>query len=115
MQSAKILTAMRKLDGHPFAYARPLAALIIESDLSNPLSDDEDLRLLIDQQLDDGDLHTGLIQVGSTNSLVFIIEPSEGVVPLPPPAMSALPQRKLNLRIARADHARLPRGLIFSS
>jgi prepilin-type N-terminal cleavage/methylation domain-containing protein len=91
------------------------AALIIESDLSNPLSDDEDLRLLIDQQLDDGDLHTGLIQVGSTNSLVFIIEPSEGVVPLPPPAMSALPQRKLNLRIARADHARLPRGLIFSS
>ncbi|MEI7799387.1 MAG: prepilin-type N-terminal cleavage/methylation domain-containing protein [Opitutaceae bacterium] len=89
------------------------AALIIESDMSNPLSDDEDLRLLIDQQLDDGDLHTGLIQVGSTNSLVFIIEPSEGVMPLPPPAMSALPRRNFNLRVGRANHARLPLGLII--
>ena len=89
------------------------AALIIESDMSNPLSDDEDLRLLIDQQLDDVDLHTGLIQVGSTNSLVFIIEPSEGVMPLPPPAMSALPRRNFNLRVGRANHARLPLGLII--
>lgn len=50
------------------------AAIIIESDSGNPVSDDEELRLLIDKQMDDGDLNTGNIQVGSTNSLVYIIE-----------------------------------------
>jgi len=50
------------------------AAIIIESEADNPVSDDEELRLLIDQQLDDGNLGTGNIQVGSTNSLVYIIE-----------------------------------------
>jgi type II secretion system protein G len=49
-------------------------AISIVGDADSPLNDDEDLRLLIDKQLDDGDLHTGNIQVGSTGSLVFIIE-----------------------------------------
>ena len=89
------------------------AALIIESDMANPVSDDEDLRLLIDQQLDDGNLHAGLIRVGSTNSLVFIMEPAPGALPAPP-AVGALPRRTLNLLIARAAHARLPLGLIFN-
>jgi prepilin-type N-terminal cleavage/methylation domain-containing protein len=39
-----------------------------------PVSDDEALFLMIDKQMDDGVLETGMIQVGSTNSLVFIIE-----------------------------------------
>jgi prepilin-type N-terminal cleavage/methylation domain-containing protein len=50
------------------------AAIIIQSDTDNPVSDDEDLRLQIDRQMDDGVLETGNIQVGSTNSLVYIIE-----------------------------------------
>lgn len=50
------------------------AAILIESDTNNPVSDDEELRLLIDQQMDDGNLNSGNIQVGSTNSLVYIIE-----------------------------------------
>jgi prepilin-type N-terminal cleavage/methylation domain-containing protein len=50
------------------------AAIVIEGDASNPLSDDADLRLMIDQQMDDGVLDTGNLQVGSTNSLVYIIE-----------------------------------------
>jgi prepilin-type N-terminal cleavage/methylation domain-containing protein len=39
-----------------------------------PVSDDQALFEMIDKQMDDGNLETGLIQVGSTNSLVFIIE-----------------------------------------
>jgi prepilin-type N-terminal cleavage/methylation domain-containing protein len=50
------------------------AAIIIQSDTDNPVSDDEELRLLVDKQMDDGILDTGNIQVGSTNSLVYIIE-----------------------------------------
>ena len=50
------------------------AAIIIQSDTDNPVSDDEELRLQIDRQMDDGVLATGNIQVGSTNSLVYIIE-----------------------------------------
>ena len=51
------------------------AAIIIMTDTSdNPVSDDTDLFTLIDKQLDDGDLHTGNVQVGSTNSLVYIVE-----------------------------------------
>ena len=50
------------------------AAILIESESGNPVSDDEELRALIDRQMDDGDLNAGNIQVGSTNSLVYIIE-----------------------------------------
>ena len=50
------------------------AAIILQADANNPLSDDVALLEMIDQQLDDGDLTMGNIQVGSTNSLVFIIE-----------------------------------------
>lgn len=50
------------------------SAIIVQGDADNPVSDDEDLRLLIDKQLDDGDLHNGNIVVGSTGALVYIIE-----------------------------------------
>ena len=50
------------------------AAILIQSDSGSAISDDEELRLLIDKQMDDGVLDTGNIQVGSTNSLVYIIE-----------------------------------------
>lgn len=50
------------------------AAIIIQTASGNPVSDDEALFLMIDKQMDDGVLETGNIQVGSTNSLVFIIE-----------------------------------------
>ena len=50
------------------------AAIVIQSDTDNPVSDDEELRMLIDKQMDDGVLTTGNIQMGSTNSLVYIIE-----------------------------------------
>lgn len=51
------------------------AALIVQAaDGVLPLSDDTELFLMIDRQMDDGVLESGLIQVGSTNSLVFIIE-----------------------------------------
>lgn len=51
------------------------AALIVQTVAGvQPVSDDEALFLMIDRQMDDGDLETGLLQVGSTNSLVFIIE-----------------------------------------
>ena len=51
------------------------AALIVQTaDGVQPLSDDEALFLMIDRQMDDGNLESGLIQVGSTNSLVFVIE-----------------------------------------
>ncbi|HEX2860181.1 MAG TPA: prepilin-type N-terminal cleavage/methylation domain-containing protein [Lacunisphaera sp.] len=50
------------------------AALVVQTASGNPVSDDEELFLMIDRQMDDGVLETGNIQVGSTNSLVFIIE-----------------------------------------
>jgi len=50
------------------------AAILIETISGNPLSDDQDLRLMIDRELDDGVLDQGNVQVGSTNSLVYIIE-----------------------------------------
>jgi type II secretory pathway pseudopilin PulG len=50
------------------------AAIIIETDGSDVVSDDADLREMIDREMDDGDLHAGNVIVGSTNSLVFIIE-----------------------------------------
>jgi len=50
------------------------AAIIIQSEAGNPLLDDLDQLEAIDKQMDDGNLATGNIQLGSTNSLVFIIE-----------------------------------------
>ena len=50
------------------------AAIIIQAAAGNPLVDDLDQLELVDKQLDDGNLATGNVQLGSTNSLVFIIE-----------------------------------------
>ncbi|AOS44386.1 Type II secretion system protein G precursor [Lacunisphaera limnophila] len=51
------------------------AAIIVQTASGlQPLSDDEALFRMIDKQMDNGDLESGLIQVGSTNSLVYIIE-----------------------------------------
>lgn len=50
------------------------AAIIIESANGETISDDAALREMIDREMDDGDLATGNVQLGSTNSLVFIIE-----------------------------------------
>jgi prepilin-type N-terminal cleavage/methylation domain-containing protein len=54
----------------------PAKAAIVVQTMTGvpPLSDDEALFLMVDRQMDDGVLETGMIQVGSTNSLVFIIE-----------------------------------------
>ncbi len=50
------------------------AALIIQADSGNPIMDDLDQLEAVDKQIDDGNLSTGNLQLGSTNSLVFIIE-----------------------------------------
>lgn len=51
------------------------AALVVQTVAGlQPLSDDVDLFLMIDRQLDDGNLESGMVQVGATNSLVYIIE-----------------------------------------
>lgn len=50
------------------------AAIIIQTVGGNPVNDDQELFEMVDRQMDDGNLETGNIQVGSTNSLVFIIE-----------------------------------------
>jgi prepilin-type N-terminal cleavage/methylation domain-containing protein len=50
------------------------AALIVQTVSGNAISDDEEMLTILDKQMDDGNLTTGLIQVGSTNSLVYIIE-----------------------------------------
>ena len=50
------------------------AAIIVQTAPGNPVSDDLELLTMLDKQMDDGDLTTGNIQTGSTNSLVFIIE-----------------------------------------
>lgn len=50
------------------------AALIIQAAAGNPLVDDLDQMERIDQLIDDGNLATGNLQLGSTNSLVYIIE-----------------------------------------
>lgn len=51
------------------------AAIIVQTIAGvQPVSDDEALFLMIDKQMDDGVLESGLIQLGSTNSLVFVIE-----------------------------------------
>lgn len=50
------------------------AAIMIEDDATFPVSDDQDLRLMLDKQIDDGNLTTGNVQVGFGNSLVYILE-----------------------------------------
>ena len=50
------------------------AALIIQADTGNPIIDDLEQLERIDQLIDDGNLATGNLQLGSTNSLVYIIE-----------------------------------------
>lgn len=50
------------------------AALIIQAAAGNPLVDDLDQLEAVDKQIDDGNLATGNLQLGSTNSLVYIIE-----------------------------------------
>jgi len=50
------------------------AAIVVQTATGNPVSDDLELFLMIDRQMDDGVLETGNIQVGSTNSLVYVIE-----------------------------------------
>lgn len=50
------------------------AAVLVLTANGYPVSDDEEMLTMLDKQMDDGDLTTGTIQVGSTNSLVFIIE-----------------------------------------
>ncbi len=50
------------------------AALIIQAESGNPIMDDLEQLEAVDKQIDDGNLATGNLQLGSTNSLVFIIE-----------------------------------------
>jgi type II secretory pathway pseudopilin PulG len=50
------------------------AAIIIQANTDNPLVDDLELLESVDQLIDDGNLATGNMQLGSTNSLVFVIE-----------------------------------------
>lgn len=50
------------------------AAIIIQAVSGNSLLDDLDQLETVDKQIDDGNLATGNMQLGSTNSLVFIIE-----------------------------------------
>lgn len=50
------------------------AAIIIETAGGETVNDDADLWEMIDREMDDGDLTTGNVRKGSTNSLVFIIE-----------------------------------------
>lgn len=50
------------------------AALIIQAAAGNPIVDDLDQFEAVDKQIDDGNLATGNLQLGSTNSLVYIIE-----------------------------------------
>jgi prepilin-type N-terminal cleavage/methylation domain-containing protein len=50
------------------------AAIIIQAVTGNSLLDDLDQLETVDKQIDDGNLATGNLQLGSTNSLVFIIE-----------------------------------------
>lgn len=50
------------------------ASIIIESVGSEAISDDADLRDMIDREMDDGDGSSGNVRLGSTGSLVYIIE-----------------------------------------
>jgi prepilin-type N-terminal cleavage/methylation domain-containing protein len=50
------------------------AAITIEGTSDFPMTDDIELLEMIDREMDDGNLSTGNIRLGSTNALVFIIE-----------------------------------------
>lgn len=50
------------------------AAIIIQAEVGYPIMDDLDQLEAVDKQIDDGNLATGNLRLGSTNSLVFIIE-----------------------------------------
>ena len=50
------------------------AAISIVGTSDYPMTDDLDLLEMIDREMDDGNLSTGNIRLGSTNALVFIIE-----------------------------------------
>lgn len=50
------------------------AAISIQSVTDNPMTDDVELLEMIDKQMDDGDLSTGNVRLGSGNTLVYIIE-----------------------------------------
>lgn len=50
------------------------AAIIIQADSGNPIIDDLEQIEMIDQLIDDGNTSTGNLQLGSTNSVVYIIE-----------------------------------------
>jgi len=50
------------------------AAIVILTANGSAVTDDQELFEMIDRQMDDGDLTTGNIQTGSSNSLVYIIE-----------------------------------------
>jgi type II secretory pathway pseudopilin PulG len=50
------------------------AAIIILAIAGHPILDDYDQLVTVDKQIDDGDLTTGNLQLGSSNSLVYIIE-----------------------------------------
>src|SRR6478609_1382366 len=49
------------------------AGIAIVSVTGNPVNDDEDLMLMIDRQMDDGNLETGTVQY-NFGTLVFIVE-----------------------------------------
>lgn len=51
------------------------AAISIATANSSAVSDDLELLELVDRLMDDGDLNTGNVRLGSTNNLVYIIEP----------------------------------------
>jgi prepilin-type N-terminal cleavage/methylation domain-containing protein len=51
------------------------AAITIVSTSDAPLTDDIELLEMVDQTYDDGNTATGNVQLGSTNNLVFILEP----------------------------------------
>ncbi len=50
------------------------AAIVILTANGETVTDDQELFEMVDRQMDDGNLETGSIQLGSTNSLVYIIE-----------------------------------------
>lgn len=50
------------------------AAIIIETSGSELMTDDVDLLEMIDKEMDDGNLTTGSVLLGSTNTVVYIIE-----------------------------------------
>jgi prepilin-type N-terminal cleavage/methylation domain-containing protein len=50
------------------------AAITLATANGSPVTDDLELLELVDKLIDDGDLSTGSVRLGSTNNLVYIIE-----------------------------------------